>query len=243
MHPMNSCKTLLLGALVTLSTYATSTPAIAAAQAAPLIERSKLFGNPSRAGASLSPDGRWLSWLAPRDGVMNIWVAPVASLNDARPLTASKDRPIRQSFWAPDSSMVMYIQDKGGDENFLLYGIDLQSGTERTLTPFEKTRVQIVNVSPLIKDRILIGLNNRDARWHDVHSLDLKSGKLTEIIRGDGYAGFIADANLTLRMALRPNAAGGYEFFTVRNNVVDSTAVASTTLEDSLTTQPVGFTT
>jgi dipeptidyl aminopeptidase/acylaminoacyl peptidase len=227
---------------MTLSTYTTS-PAVAAAQAAPLIERSKLFGNPSRAGASLSPDGQWLSWLAPRDGVMNIWVAPVARLDETRPLTASKDRPIRRSFWAPDSSMVMYIQDKGGDENFLLYGIDLQSGEERTLTPFSNTRVVIVNVSPLVKDRILVGLNNRDARWHDVHSLELKTGKLTEIIRGDGYAGFIADANLAVRMALRPNEAGGYDFFTVRNNVVDSKPVANTTLEDSLTTQPVGFTT
>ena len=183
---MTLVKALCLGVLVTLSTYSTTTPAVAAAQAAPLIERSKLFGNPSRAGASLSPDGQWLSWLAPRDGVMNIWVAPVARLDEARPLTASKDRPIRQSFWAPDSSMVMYIQDKGGDENFLLYGIDLQSGQERTLTPFSNTRVEIVNVSPLVKDRILIGLNNRDARWHDVHSLELKTGKLTEIIRGDG---------------------------------------------------------
>ncbi|NBX58363.1 MAG: S9 family peptidase, partial [Gammaproteobacteria bacterium] len=240
---MTLVKALCLGVLVTLSTYSTTTPAVAATPAAPLIERSKLFGNPSRAGASLSPDGQWLSWLAPRDGVMNIWVAPVARLDEARPLTASKDRPIRQSFWAPDSSMVMYIQDKGGDENFLLYGIDLQSGQERTLTPFSNTRVAIVNVSPLVKERILIGLNNRDARWHDVHSLELKTGKLTEIIRGDGYAGFIADANLALRMALRPNESGGYDFFTVRNNVVDSKPVATTTLEDSLTTQPVGFTT
>ena len=122
---------------------------------------------------------------------MNIWVAPVARLDEARPLTASKDRPIRQSFWAPDSSMVMYIQDKGGDENFLLYGIDLQSGQERTLTPFSNTRVEIVNVSPLVKDRILIGLNNRDARWHDVHSLELKTGKLTEIIRAKSSTGLI----------------------------------------------------
>jgi hypothetical protein len=188
-------------------------PAQAAAPAAPLIERNKLFGNPSRAGAQLSPDGKWLSWLAPRDGVMNVWLAPVDKLGDARPLTNSRDRPIRQQFWAPDSSMVGYIQDKGGDENFLLYGVDVTTGQERNLTPFEKTRVQIVGASPVVKDRILVGLNNRDQRWHDVHSLDLKSGKLTEIIRGDGFAGFVADANLVLRMAQRPNDAGGFDFF------------------------------
>ena len=240
---MKAFQSLLVGVFVTTSLYSTATPATAAAAAAPLIERSKLFGNPSRSGASLSPNGQWLSWLAPRDGVMNIWVAPVSNLGAAKPLTASKDRPIRQSFWAPDSSMVMYVQDKGGDENFLLYGIDIVSGLERTLTPFEKTRVQVINVSPLIKDRILVGLNNRDARWHDVHSLELKTGKLTEVMRGDGYAGFLADANLAIRMALRPNADGGYDFFTVNNNTVEEKSIASTTLEDSLTTQPGGFTT
>ena len=239
---MNAIRSLLLGVFVTTALYST-TAAAAAATAAPLIERNKLFGNPSRAGAALSPDGQWLSWLAPRDGVMNIWLAPVSNLAAAKPLTASKDRPIRQSFWSPDSSLVMYVQDKGGDENFLLYGIDVTSGIERNLTPFQNTRVQIVNVSPLIRDRILVGLNNRDARWHDVHSLDLKTGNLTEIIRGDGYAGFLADANLELRMALRPNATGGYDFFSIKNNVVEAQPIASTTLEDSLTTQPAGFTT
>ncbi len=232
---------LLLG-VVTMSLTA-PTPGEAAEAAAPLIERSKLFGNPSRSGAQLSPDGRWLSWLAPREGVMNVWVAAVADLEQARPLTDSKDRPIRMQFWAPDSSMVMYIQDKGGDENFLLYGIELGSGKERNLTPFDKTRVRVVATSPIVTDRILVGLNNRDERWHDVHSLDLATGKLTEVIRGDGYAGFLADANLDLRMALRPNAAGGYDFFRVKESAVEAEPFATTTLEDSLTTQPAGFTT
>jgi dipeptidyl aminopeptidase/acylaminoacyl peptidase len=232
-------RTFIVGVLMV--TFTTST--WAADPAAPLIERSKLFGNASRAGGTLSPDGKWLSWLAPRDGVMNVWVAPVADLNNARALTASKDRPIRQQFWSPDSSMVMYIQDKGGDENFLLYGIDVASGTERTLTPFEKTRVELIGTSPIIKDRVLIGLNNRDPRWHDVYSLDLKSGALHEVMRGDGYAGFVADANLTLRMALRPNAAGGMDFYRIENGKVEDAPFASTKLEDSLTTQPVAFTT
>ena len=210
---------------------------------APLIERTKLFGNPSRSGASLAPDGKHLVWLAPRDGVMNIWVAPIEQLDAARPLTSSKDRPIRVVFWSPDSAMVMYIQDKAGDENFLLYGVDVRSGVERTLTPFEKTRVQIVSVSPLIKDRILVGLNNRDPQWHDIHSLDLKTGKLTEIMRGDGYAGFVADATHALRLALRPNAAGGMDYFTVSGGKVSDKPVASTGLDDSLTTNPAGFTT
>ena len=139
----------------------------------PLIERVKLFGNPSKVGAQISPDGQWLSWIAPRDGVMNVWVAPTADRSQAKPLTAEKTRPIRSTFWSPDSKTILFINDKGGDENFLLYGVDVASSTQKSLTPFEKTRAQVVGISKQQKDRILVGLNNRDPRWHDVYSLDL----------------------------------------------------------------------
>jgi Tol biopolymer transport system component len=83
----------------------------------PLIERRRLFGNPSRAGAHISPNGRWLSWLAPRGGVMNIWTAPATDPDTAQPVTNERVRPIRAYFWAPDSLQVLFINDQGGDEN------------------------------------------------------------------------------------------------------------------------------
>ena len=226
-----------------LATMTAVTVARADEAGAPLIERAKLFGNPSRAGAQLSPDGKWISWLAPRDGVLNLWLAPVDRLGDARPLTNSRDRPIRQQFWAPDGSMVLYIQDKQGDENFLLYGIDVATGGERNLTPFEKTQVRVIKTSPVIRDRILVGLNNRDPRWHDVHSLDLKTGKLTEVLRGDGLVSVVADANLVPRLAARPNAQGGFDFLRITDEGIEARPIASTNLEDAMTTQPVGYTT
>src|SRR5687767_4613947 len=118
------------------------TGAVAAAQpvsGVPLIPREALFGNPEKVAARISPDGKWLSWIAPRDGVLNIWVAPASDISKARPLTAEKLRPIRQHFWAPDAKQILYINDKGGDENFLLYGVNVATGEERKLTPFEKT--------------------------------------------------------------------------------------------------------
>lgn len=217
-------------------------PAAAQGIDAPIIERQRLFGNPDRTQLRVSPDGRHLSWLAPRDGVLNVWVAPASAPDKAQPVTAEKDRPIGIHYWTADSAMILYVQDKGGDENYLLYGVDVASGAERLLTPFEKTRVEIVGTSTTIADRILVGLNNRDERWHDVHSLDLRTGELTELIRGDGFLAFVADNSLTLRMALRPNAAGGYDFFRVVDNAVEEQPFAATTLEDSLTTSPAGFT-
>jgi dipeptidyl aminopeptidase/acylaminoacyl peptidase len=217
--------------------------ASATGQAAPLIPREDLFGNPTRTGGQISPDGNWLSWRAPKDGVMNVWVAPVSDPAAARPITSSTDRPIPQYFWAPDSRSVLYVQDKGGDENYLLYGVDVASGAERTLTPFENTRVELIGTSNRIKDKVLVGVNNRDPRFHDVHMLDLNSGELTLVQQNDAYAGFLADDNLELRMAVRPNASGGMDFFPVANGEISAEPSDSTELEDSLTTQPAGFTT
>ncbi|HSF12206.1 MAG TPA: S9 family peptidase, partial [Erythrobacter sp.] len=211
-------------------------------QAAPMIPREVLFGNPERAAGQISPDGKWLSWLAPKDGVLNIWLAPITDPDGGKPITSATDRPIRQHFWSPDSSGVMYIQDKGGDENFLLYKIDVASGVETTLTPFEKTRVQIVGASSTIKDKILLGLNNRDPRFHDVHLLDLTTGGLTLVLENAGYAGFMADDTLTLRMAMRQNAAGGTDYFRVVDNAVAAEPFETTAMEDSLSTAPAGYT-
>lgn len=212
-------------------------------EAAPLIPRDHLFGNPTRASGQISPDGQWLSWLAPKDGVLNVWMAPADNPDAARAMTSATDRPIRSYFWAPDSRSLLYIQDKGGDENFLLYGIDIESGEERTLTPFEDTRVQIFGTSETIRDKVLVGLNNRDARFHDAYMLDLNTGELELVQENNGYAGFLADDNLDLRMAIRPNAAGGMDFFPIVDGEIAVESTESTGLEDSLTTQPAGFTT
>jgi dipeptidyl aminopeptidase/acylaminoacyl peptidase len=229
--------------LLVASTILAAQPATAAdISKVPLIERSKLFGNPVKANGQISPDGQWLSWTAPRDGVLNIWVAPASNPDAAKPLTDEKQRPVRSYFWSPDSRQVLYIQDKGGDENFLLYGVDVATGKQTSLTPFQKTRAEIVGISNKHKDRILVGLNNRDPKWHDVYSLDLATGKLTLVQKNDGYAGFIADEDLKLRIASKPRSDGGTDFYRITNGGIEPKAFGSIGLEDSLTTSPAGFT-
>jgi dipeptidyl aminopeptidase/acylaminoacyl peptidase len=217
-----------------------SSIALAAAQA-PLIPRETFFGNPERTQGRISPDGKWLSWIAPKDGVMNIWVAPASDPKAARAITDEKTRPIPQHYWSPDSSMILFVKDQGGDENFKLYGTDVATGQTRTLTPFDKTRVVLFDISRHVKDRILIGLNNRDPKWHDVYSLDLKSGKLTLVFKNDGFGDFTADDTLTLRMASRPRDDGGTDFFRIDNDKAADTPFASVGLEDSQTTDAIGF--
>ena len=234
--------------IAALLSLATAGPAWPQSTPPPLIERAKFFGNPSRVGARLSPDGRWLSWIAPRNGVLNVWVAPLDKPNEARALTDERVRPIRGSFWAPDSKTVLYINDQAGDENFLLYAVDVAGGpgvaaAPRSLTPFTKTRVRMIGSSPSVPERILVGINNRDARVHDVYSLELASGKLTLVLQNTGYGDYVADDKLELRLAQKSRADGGNEYFRIDGGKVESTPLVSVGLEDSQTTSPLGFST
>ncbi|MEO6388841.1 MAG: S9 family peptidase [Croceibacterium sp.] len=208
----------------------------------PLIPREALYGNPTRVGGAVSPDGQWLGWMAPQDGVMNVWVAPASDPSAARLMTHSTDRPIPGFFFSSLSDSVLYIQDKAGDENYLLYQVNLASGEERNLTPFDKTRVRFIGSSHAIKDEVLIGLNNRNEVFHDVYRLDLGSGALELVMQNDSYAGFLADDALTLRWAVRQNDAGGTDMFEITDAKVAETPRETTAMEDSLTTSVAGYT-
>ncbi len=210
----------------------------------PLIPRDHLFGNPTRAQGKISPDGKWVSWMAPWEGVMNVFMAPADDPDSARRMTSAKDRPIPQYFWAPDSRSVLYIRDKDGDENYLLYSVPVEGeAKEKCLTPFEETRVQIVGGSDTIKDKILVGLNNRDARFHDVHLLDLNTGELELVFENNEWAGFEADDSLTLRWAVRQNAEGGTDMHEIVDGKVEEAPRERTGLDESLTTGMAGYTT
>ena len=84
---------------------------MAATHDAPLIQRAALFGNPVRAQARLSPDGHYISFLAPKDGILNIWLAPYGKLGEAKPLTSDRKRGIRQHTWAEDGRHILFVQE------------------------------------------------------------------------------------------------------------------------------------
>src|SRR5688500_8212639 len=114
-----------------------------------LIQRDALFGNPERVNVQISPDGKHLSWVAPLDGVQNVWVAPVGDLEAARAVTADEARGIRSYLWTYRPDTLLYMRDTGGDEDFHVYVVDLQSGESKDLSPYPKTRASVVAASHL----------------------------------------------------------------------------------------------
>ncbi|BCW88686.1 Dipeptidyl aminopeptidase BIII [Alphaproteobacteria bacterium SO-S41] len=210
---------------------------------APLIPRAELFGNPSKTNAQISPDGQWIAFLAPSNGVLNIWVAPAGKVDEAKVVTASTDRPIRQIFWANNSAVVLYLNDKGGDENFLLYSADPATGENKLITDFPKTRVVPFGGSESRPDEMVIGLNNRDPRYFDPYLLNTRTGALTKIADNtEEYDGYVVDDALKLRFASKANQDGSVEVFKL-DDALKATSYTKIGFEDAQTTAPAGMTT
>ena len=207
----------------------------------PLILRSALFGNPVKFGALLSPDGKWVSWIAPVNGLLTVWVAPSDKPEVGKAITASTDHPISTHFWSSDSNQILFIKDNGGDENFHLYGVDIITGKQQDYTPFANVSIKVIGVSSKRQNELLVGINDRDPRWHDVYLLNIKTGKRKLLLKGDGFINFQSDDDLQLRLVGRPNVVGGIDYFHIKGGVVADKSFLSTSLEDS-GTSPLGFT-
>jgi dipeptidyl aminopeptidase/acylaminoacyl peptidase len=178
----------------------------------PLIPRDVLFGNPERTSPALSPDGKRLAWLAPdTNNVLQVWVKTVGK-DDDKIVTADKKRGIRQYFWAKNNRTLLYMQDSDGDENFHIYGVDLESGNVRDCTPFQGVKAAVVDLNPDFPDDVLISLNLRTRELFDVHRLNLKSGAVELDTENPGdVAGWLADPKFRVRGAQIATPEGGTE--------------------------------
>ncbi|PPT54630.1 S9 family peptidase [Xanthomonas arboricola] len=193
---------------------ATPAPAAAQAPAAPpeLITRDALFGNPERANVSISPDGKYLSWVAPLEGVLNVWVAPVDAPDQARAITKDTARGIRTYFWTYQPNTLLYLRDNGGDEDFHLFSVNLSDGSSKDLTPFKKTNAEVYRVSAQHPESIMVGMNDRDPKWHDLYRVELASGKRSLVQQNtDSLDSYLLDGNYQLRYATRATDDAGRE--------------------------------
>ena len=211
----------------------------------PLIPRKQLFGNPDKAMARLSPDGRKISYLAPVNGVLNVWVGPVDHVQTAEPVTNDTYRGIRFYGWAYTNEHILYIQDKDGDENWRVYSVDLNNGETNDLTPLEGVQAQFNRISHNFPDEVLIALNDRDPQLHDLYRLNIVTGERVLVQENEGFAGltgsaFVTDDDYNVHFASRMTADGGVEILSLTDDG-SWELFFKIDVDDSLTTMPIGL--
>jgi dipeptidyl aminopeptidase/acylaminoacyl peptidase len=225
---MHSTKTLVRVSTLLLAALAAAAMPVAAQSASarptaasppPLIDRELIFGNPEITGAQISPDGQFISFIKPYKDTRNVWVKKAADpFTAGKLLTADTKRPIAGYFWSHDSKYVLFVQDQAGDENFNVYAVNPSDSAAagqdappaRNLTEAKGARAIIYDVPVKQPDVILVGLNDRDAAWHDLYRVKISTGERTLLRRNDAkIATWIFDNSGELRLAVRTDDATG----------------------------------
>jgi len=206
----------------------------------PIIDREIFFGNPQISGAQLSPNGEYITFIKPYKGIMNIWIKPKDSaFDDAFPITQDTNRPIRSYFWSRDARFVLYVQDKGGDENFRIYSVDPSLANKdnipnaKDLTPYKDIRAFILSLPKKDESQILVGINDRDKAWHDFYSINIESGERTLLYENkEKLESITFDLDLNIRLATRSLPDGSSEVLELKENGFEK--ILSSGLEETL---------
>src|SRR5882724_3361927 len=191
----------------------------------PIIDRELFFGDPEISAAQISPDGKFIAFIKPFKGTRNVWVKRTEDPFDkAKPITADTTRPIPAYFWSRDGKYILFVQDKAGDENYLVYAVNPAESpaagqdvpVARNLTDLKGVRAIIQSVPRTEPDAIYVGINDRDKAWHDLYKVKISTGERTLVRQNtERIVGWTFDLKDQLRLATRINDNGDTEVLRV----------------------------
>ena len=191
----------------------------------PLIDRELFFGDPEISGAQLSPDGKFIAFIKPFKGTRNVWVKRAdAPFDSAKPVTADTTRPIPAYFWSRDGKYILFVQDKAGDENYLVYAVNPAESpangrdvpAARNLTDLKGVRAEIVEVPRDEPDVLYVAINDRDKSWHDLYRVNISTGERKLVRQNtERIVGWTFDLKGQLRLATRVTDGGDTEVLRV----------------------------
>jgi dipeptidyl aminopeptidase/acylaminoacyl peptidase len=201
---------------------------------APLIPLNLLFAEPDKDEGRLSPDGTMLLYLAPVEGKLGVWVQTWGG-NDDRPIAYDPARPIQLARWQGDGKHVLYLQDRGGDENFDLFRVNLVGGAPERLTSGAGTRAVPLAIDTRFPDEVLITLNERKSSLMDVHRIRFPSGEMVLDTENPGdVLLWLADNQLIVRAAIAKTADGGYAIHKRNDKHSEWTVLDKNTFEEGM---------
>src|SRR5579871_4076405 len=180
--------------------------------------RRVFFANPDYSNVQLSPDGEHLAYLAPLNGVRNLWLAPTTDPRQGQPLTRVTNRDISTFFrWAHTNRHIVFFQDRDGDENWRGSSVDIATGAVVPLTPPQGVRALVQESSYRFPDEMLFRHNERDKRYLDLYRVNVVKGGSELLYKNPDYVWLMTDSAFRIRLAGRYAANGDCEIFERRD--------------------------
>lgn len=161
------------------------------------------FRNSASSSYQISPDGSFISYLAPYQNRMNVFVRPTKGPEaQALRITNETARSIAGYMWA-DNEWILFMKDTAGDENYSLFGVKIDGSQTRAYTPFPKVRVSLIDDLEEVPGEVLIGMNKRNPECFDPYRLNFQTGELTLLAENPGnIQGWMTDHAGVLRVAV-----------------------------------------
>ncbi len=164
------------------------------------------FKKPAASGFTLSPDGTYISYMKRREnGKQDLYLKNTETQEETLAVAQDED-VIRGHFWASEDRL-LYAQDTKGDENYHVYGVDLDGSNKKDLTPYEGVRVGILAILKEDPEHIIIQMNKDNLKQNEPYKLNIATGtleKLYTVVEGNPpVAGFDFDKDGNLRAISR----------------------------------------
>lgn len=194
------------------------------------------FKNPEQTSYQISPDGDYYSFMAPYENRMNVFVQKRGS-DEVIQLTEETDRDIAGYFW-PNNERILYLKDSGGDENFKLYGVNIDGTNPLEYTELEGVRTQIIDDLPDIPNEVIIGLNKRNPQVFDPYRLNLETGEMEMLAENPGnIQGWMFDHDGKLRVAFAIVDGVNFSILYRETEADEWESVLTTSFKDELSPQ------
>jgi dipeptidyl aminopeptidase/acylaminoacyl peptidase len=145
------------------------------------------FARPKASTFRFSPDGAYMSYREKDDNKKNHIYVKDLKTGEVTRIIEEKEELVRGYGWANNNRLI-YIMDKGGDENYHLFAVDLDGSNLKELTPFDGVQVQLLNLLKENEDHMIISMNKNNSQIFEPYKINIKTGELKQLYKNDDVA-------------------------------------------------------
>ncbi len=138
------------------------------------------FQRPKQSSFKFSPNGMYFSYREKdSNGKRHVYVKNTETEVTKR-IIEEKDELIRWYGWA-NNNRIIYVMDQGGNEDYHLFGADLDGSNQKDLTPFKGVRVNIQEILKEQPDYMIITMNKDNPQIFEPYKININTGKLEKL--------------------------------------------------------------